>query len=171
MRAISSEFAVTPRKKKQRYAEDFVIDQPEEGWVKLSPGKSDESSDGNAVGSNFEVLKRRISEQTADANAFKSTIGSDVDMAEMQIAKLRNLMGARPSGALTSWEDFERMSLEVVTPTESQVLTSQLKESAASASSPHGRPRRASFGRSVRFIGTGVKFRCPQHNLRIQGSW
>ena len=30
---VRSEFAVTPRKKKQQYAEDFVIDQPEEGRV------------------------------------------------------------------------------------------------------------------------------------------
>ena len=133
-RVRSSEFAVTPRKKKQRYADDFVIDQPDEGWVKLSPGKSDESSDGNAFGSNLEVLKRRISEQTADANAFKSTIGSDVDMVEMEIAKLRNLMGARPSGALTLWEEFERMSLEVVSVTASQVSASkQLEESASEA--------------------------------------
>jgi hypothetical protein len=102
----SSEFAVTPRKRKQRYADEFVIDQPDEGWVKLSSGLSDELSDGNVFRSNLEVLKRHISEQTADTNAFKSTIGLDVDMVEMEIAKLRNLMGVRPSGALPLWEEF-----------------------------------------------------------------
>ena len=55
-------------------------------------------------------------------------------MVEMEIAKLRNLMGARPSGALTLWEEFERMSLEVVSVTASQVSASQqLEESASSA--------------------------------------
>jgi hypothetical protein len=83
----------------------------------------------------LEVLKRRISEQTADANAFKSTIRSDVDMVEMEITKLRNLMGARPSGALTLWEEFECMFLEVVSVTASQVSSAsqQVEEAASSA--------------------------------------
>jgi len=60
-------------------------------------------------------------------------IGSDVDMVEMEIAKLRNLMGARPLGALPLWEEFELISLGVVSLTKHQVSVSQLKESVASA--------------------------------------
>ena len=81
--------------KKQRYAEGFLSTT-----VKLFPGKSDESSDGNTFASNLEVLKRRISEQTADADASKSTIGSDVDMVETEIAKLRNLRRSHIMGGI-----------------------------------------------------------------------